>query len=201
VPATACTFNNISGDTGYGARNFDSLTVNAENKLVGRLRRPCAGRPLSLLLQYAGAGHPGGPNRSGKDYDAETNVNTIPHGREIDSPGRGGFHTGPDGGISAFDFSDLLTQVGDSCIAPPWAPGAIKSLPRGSRRDCPAIHLIEPFDGVLQAIGDDARQATLLVEVGRRQGRAEIAQKAHHSAHSYYHQVALKGEVDPVRLD
>jgi hypothetical protein len=60
----------------------------------------------------------GGPNANGKDYDGDTNGNTIADGVELDFAGIAGPATGPDGAIS-FDLAQMLYESGDSCAAPP----------------------------------------------------------------------------------
>lgn len=81
--------------------------------------RGVSGFDLTLMLSWGGAASGGGPNSNGKDYDADANGNTVADGVEMDFAGLAGPATGPDGGISAFDLSQLLSEGGDSCIAPP----------------------------------------------------------------------------------
>jgi YVTN family beta-propeller protein len=74
---------------------------------------------LSMLSSWGNIRAGGPPNLDGKSYDADTNGNTIPDGREMDFAGVKGPHSGPDGGIGPADMSAFSVQEGDSCVAPP----------------------------------------------------------------------------------
>ena len=78
-----------------------------------------SGFDLNLLIAYGGVFDGGGPNELGRDYNADTNSNGIDDGLEIDFAGLAGPASGPDGAISGFDLSAMLSQGGHSCLAPP----------------------------------------------------------------------------------
>jgi hypothetical protein len=98
---------------------FDFYDITDITMVVGAKDKGVSGFDLNLLLLWGGAVDSGPPNHNGKDYDDDSNSNTIEDGLEMDFAGIAGPGTGPDGGISGFDLSDLISQGGDSCTALP----------------------------------------------------------------------------------
>jgi len=92
---------------------WDFYDITDMTLAVGSKDRVVSGFDLTLLLSYGGACAGSSP------YDDDTNENTVPDGEEMDFAGLAGLGTGPDGCISGFDLSDLLSQGGHSCQAPP----------------------------------------------------------------------------------
>jgi hypothetical protein len=98
---------------------YDFYDITDITGVLGTKDKGVSGFDLNLLLAWGGATTGGGPNANGNDYDTDGNSNGIADGLELDFAGLSGPATGPDGGISGFDLSDLLSQGGDSCVAPP----------------------------------------------------------------------------------
>lgn len=86
-----------------------TMVIAAKDKAV-------SGFDLNILLYYMNsfAGDRG-------LYDGDTNHNGTPDGNEMDFSGLYSIwpNSGPDGAISGWDLNDLLTQLNDSCVAPP----------------------------------------------------------------------------------
>jgi hypothetical protein len=106
-----------------GERNplnpWDFYDITNVTLVLGAKDKGVSGFDLNLMLAWGGAKHLGGPNANGKVYDADGNHNGTPDGVELDFAGLAGPHTGPDGGISGFDLSQMLAEGGDSCVAAP----------------------------------------------------------------------------------
>jgi hypothetical protein len=98
---------------------FDFYDITDITMVVGAKDKGVSGFDLNLLMQWAGTVDNGPPNSNGKDYDDDSNSNTIEDGIEMDFAGIAGPATGPDGGISGFDLGQLLFESGSSCVAPP----------------------------------------------------------------------------------
>jgi hypothetical protein len=111
--------NKLLGGRRNPLNSFDFYDITNSTLVVGAKDKAVTGFDMSLLLTYGGTRAGGPPNGAGRSYDSDTNGNTIPDGQEMDFAGAAGPGTGPDGGISGFDLSDLLSQGGDSCVAPP----------------------------------------------------------------------------------
>jgi hypothetical protein len=97
---------------------YDFYDITDITFVLGSKDKGVSGFDLNLLLLWTSARTGGGPNANGKDYDADTNGNTIADGLELDFAGIAGPATGPDGAIS-FDLAQMLSEGGDSCAAPP----------------------------------------------------------------------------------
>jgi CSLREA domain-containing protein len=106
-----------------GLRNprnpYDFYDITNIGGVLGAKDKGISGFDLNLLLSWLGAATGGGPNPNGMDYDADVNANTIADGLELDFARISGSATGSDGGISGFDLGQMLSEVGDSCTAPP----------------------------------------------------------------------------------
>jgi hypothetical protein len=73
---------------------------------------------VGAALTWVGTTDGGGPNGNGRDYDNDSNTNTIDDGAEYDRTPAGAISGPPNGSVSLSDVGVILNQVGDNCTAP-----------------------------------------------------------------------------------
>jgi alpha-tubulin suppressor-like RCC1 family protein len=74
---------------------------------------------VASALQWFGALDDDVPNATGRDYDDDSNGNSIEDGREYDRSPAGVLSGPPDGAVSLIDAAVILNQFGADCTAAP----------------------------------------------------------------------------------